>query len=74
LLVGGGQPIEILQGDYPETVAFVHGTSCVNASALTLIPKSTGLEDLESGDLMLTELSVLEKDSGSHEKAQKLKT
>ena len=28
MLVGGGQPIEILQGDYPETVAFVHGTSC----------------------------------------------
>ncbi len=46
----------------------------MNALALTLIPKSTDLEDLQSGDLMLTELPVLEKDSGSHEKAQKLET
>jgi hypothetical protein len=52
----------------------LHAHFGVNASALTLIPKSTGLEDLESADLMPTELSVLEKDSGSHEKAQKLKT
>jgi hypothetical protein len=44
----------------------------MNASGLTLIPKSTGLEDLESADLMPTELPVLEKDSGSHEKAKKL--
>jgi hypothetical protein len=44
----------------------------VNASALTLIPKFTDLEDLESADLMPTEIPVLEKDSGSYEKAQKL--
>jgi hypothetical protein len=74
LLGGGGQqPIEILQGD-SKTEAFVHAHFGVNALALTLIPKSTDLEDLQSGDLMLTELPVLEKDSGSHEKAQKLET
>lgn len=50
----------------------LHAHFGVNASALTLIPKSTGLEDLESADLMPTELPVLEKDSGSHEKAKKL--
>jgi hypothetical protein len=71
LLDGGGQPIEILQGD-SETAAFANSHFGLNALALTFFPNSTDFEDLETAALMPTERPVLEKDSGSHKKALKL--